>query len=680
MDTSNDTQQPVQGAQPTTLVPPSSTPSQTPQPTPAPPSVFPAAQPSQPNPASAQPSTSGQPSQTQPSQTQPTPQPPSMHARIFDKILSGLSGGPIRVVNPDGSVSAVAQSRSSMAKSIVAAALTGLMTPTHYRETPYGPVVDYSATAADAGARGQAHAQARQQQAQNLSDEQQSRKLMTLQNNSKLLQLQLASSNLQHQRMDQSKSEISDYLKPFQDYNSERNASDPQTPNAFLFQGADHAQALNQVKQFGLTETNLVQDGWKPYIDPQTHAQAYEPTYAAINPALKDIKLSPEVASRLAEMNSQFANIHDIVGGDVRIPVGLYVSALHDYQALDQTEHVLNRLNQTLHPGDTVAPIDLAPIVKGNRNQLVPALYKIQQAVGAGHGPNDGENPANVLDVLLNNAPDLLKPLGLTTQQAADKVDELANKRIAAQKVAAEAGKIAAQKAKPITFGTAPSIANDTNETPERQAQAKAVLAERDQYDAKKEALKAQYAAAKPNPNMMTASMPDGTQVAGTTDELKSAGATGVTKLPAADQSKVGIARQLISPNGLLTNTQKDLAAFKPEELTNVGNRWNEFEAGTLGSGDPRYIALRTDARLLSTALMQAHVGSRGSESIMEHFSNLADAGKMDGDTLKAAIDNERRYVTEKAMLPKAPTTQPQQKQQQTTDPAAAFGGKTRQQ
>ena len=152
--------------------------------------------------------------------------------------------------------------------------------------------------------------------------------------------------------------------------------------------------------------------------------------------------------------------------------------------------------------------------------------------------------------------------------------------------------------------------------------------------------MKAQFAANKPNPNMMTAFIPDGTQVAGTTEELKAAGIdpNKVTKLPAGDQSKVSVARQLISPNGLLTNVEKDLAAFKPEELTNIGNRWNEFDAGTLGSGDQRYIALRTDAKLLSTALMQAHVGSKGGESIMEHFQGLADAGKMDGDTLKTAI------------------------------------------
>jgi hypothetical protein len=149
---------------------------------------------------------------------------------------------------------------------------------------------------------------------------------------------------------------------------------------------------------------------------------------------------------------------------------------------------------------------------------------------------------------------------------------------------------------------------------------------------------------------LVTGSMPDGRVVAGTLDELKAAGVTNATKLGATESSKALIARQLTSPNGLISNAEKDLAAFRPEELNAIAARWNEFATGTLGSGDPRYVALRTDTQLLSTALMQAHVGSRGSEAIMEHFKNMANAGKMNGETLRAAIATERRYVEEKAM------------------------------
>jgi hypothetical protein len=150
-------------------------------------------------------------------------------------------------------------------------------------------------------------------------------------------------------------------------------------------------------------------------------------------------------------------------------------------------------------------------------------------------------------------------------------------------------------------------------------------------------ALKAMTGAAEANKpsNIVTGTSLDGRQVAGTLEELTSTGVTGITKLPSADASKVYIARQLISPDGLITNTEKDIAAFQPEELNAIGSRWNEFMTGKVGAGDPRYVALRTDTQLLSTALMQAHVGSRGSEGMMEHFGNMANAGKMDAGTSK---------------------------------------------
>lgn len=76
---------------------------------------------------------------------------------------------------------------------------------------------------------------------------------------------------------------------------------------------------------------------------------------------------------------------------------------------------------------------------------------------------------------------------------------------------------------------------------------------------------------------------------------------------------------------------------------------------GTVGTGDPRYTALRTHVNgLLGTALMQAHVGARGGERIMEHFQDIANAGKMSRDTLQAALDAEKEYVNDKAMRPTA--------------------------
>jgi hypothetical protein len=146
-----------------------------------------------------------------------------------------------------------------------------------------------------------------------------------------------------------------------------------------------------------------------------------------------------------------------------------------------------------------------------------------------------------------------------------------------------------------------------------------------------------------------------GKQVAGTPQELRSAGVNSFTKLDSGESAKVNTARQLTSPGGLFDLADKDLAQFKPGELEALGPRWNEFLAGTVGTADPRYVALRTHVNgLLSTALMQAHVGARGGERIMEHFEDIANAGKMSKETLAAALNAEKQYVQEKAMRPVA--------------------------
>ena len=163
------------------------------------------------------------------------------------------------------------------------------------------------------------------------------------------------------------------------------------------------------------------------------------------------------------------------------------------------------------------------------------------------------------------------------------------------------------------------------------------------------------YAAANPKPgSLLGGTDSDGNQVAGTQPELQAANVKNYVKLGQAEADKVNTARQLTSPSGLFALANRDLAQFKPGELEGLAPRWNEFLSGTVGAADPRYVALRTHVNgLLSTALMQAHVGARGSGQMMEHFQDIANAGKMSAPTLQAALNAEREYVAEKAMRPK---------------------------
>ena len=90
-----------------------------------------------------------------------------------------------------------------------------------------------------------------------------------------------------------------------------------------------------------------------------------------------------------------------------------------------------------------------------------------------------------------------------------------------------------------------------------------------------------------------------------------------------------------------------------------AASRWNDFLAGTVGAGDPDYTALRTKMGLSSTLLMNAHVGARGGSYLMEHFENLANAGKMNAQTLKNGVLSELDYVKDRAMLPERAGAKP---------------------
>ena len=74
--------------------------------------------------------------------------------------------------------------------------------------------------------------------------------------------------------------------------------------------------------------------------------------------------------------------------------------------------------------------------------------------------------------------------------------------------------------------------------------------------------------------------------------------------------------------------------------------------AGKLGD-DPDFAALNTHMGLLSTALMQAHVGARGSSEMLEHFQNPMNQKISTPQQLKSQLNAAYGYVKEKAMVPK---------------------------
>lgn len=153
--------------------------------------------------------------------------------------------------------------------------------------------------------------------------------------------------------------------------------------------------------------------------------------------------------------------------------------------------------------------------------------------------------------------------------------------------------------------------------------------------------------------DMVFGTTADGRQVAGSKEEMAQAGVQNAVKLPGTEAQKVVVARQLIGPRkGLFDLVNKDIDNLaKQGKLGVAASRWGDFMAGKVGS-EPDFAPLRTHMGLLSTALMQAHVGARGSKDMLQHFKDLANYSISDEKTLRNAIQAEWEYVNQKAMLP----------------------------
>jgi len=94
--------------------------------------------------------------------------------------------------------------------------------------------------------------------------------------------------------------------------------------------------------------------------------------------------------------------------------------------------------------------------------------------------------------------------------------------------------------------------------------------------------------------------------------------------------------------------------AQQQAELGPAASRWNEFMAGKVGAPNPEFTRLRTDTGLLQTLLMRMHVGARGGEHMMAHFSEMINSSKQSPENMLAALDEIDRYASDVAATPKS--------------------------
>lgn len=272
---------------------------------------------------------------------------------------------------------------------------------------------------------------------QQLSDDQQARKLMTIQNNSHLAQLQAASAHAAHEMNEEQAKNAQDFNSVFDEYDKLRT---PTEPKAYLAKDLTAEEVTAPNSGYKLTDSNIVRYGSRTVYNPQNQQDEIHPTFAILNPDLKDIQLSPDVADKLAGINSQWKDIHQTVGGTVRVPVNAYVSAMHDYQAVTQGQSTLNALSKAYGDGKS---IDLAAAVrdsKEKRNDILPALYTLTQTGAAGHTLDN--RPDSLLTTLRDapNGTQVLSLMGMTPADATKKIEDIQNQRARTAKLAAEGG------------------------------------------------------------------------------------------------------------------------------------------------------------------------------------------------------------------------------------------------
>lgn len=123
-------------------------------------------------------------------------------------------------------------------------------------------------------------------------------------------------------------------------------------------------------------------------------------------------------------------------------------------------------------------------------------------------------------------------------------------------------------------------------------------------------------------------------------------------KLTSSTRTMIEAAPKVISfvdrINALIDQQEKDLGPAK--------SRWSEFMAGKVGAPNPEFTKLRTNVGLLQTLLMRMHVGARGGEYIMKHFTDLMDSSKQSPENMRAAMGELKQYAQDLIAESQPPT------------------------
>ena len=378
--------------------------------------------------------------QPQPQQQQPQP---SIHATIFDKILKGMTGGPVYGVDAAGNRVEIPQSRSMLGKSIVAAALTGLFTPSEYRKGPYGPVLDRGASAGAAFQAGKGVMDTARQQAMQMSEDERTRRFQTLKNNIELHSIMASTALAQFKGYSEIEAGYDAAYDTLQNYQQTKDKDDP---DAILKDNLTWQEASKE-----LTDNNgknamqyiAIPHGKQSHIGPNGE-QETEPLYSIV---ANNVTMKPtaELADALATINKGWQRMYAATDGDFKIPVNMMVAALHQRSDTLQAQTLLNEYAGKI-PGFDKPVTNLLSIARDNPDAArTIASWVDDHAAGTGHekgNAGEGGGPEDLLLALAKTTGgnSLLQKAGIDPTVAADYANGIANKRISAAALAKEGG------------------------------------------------------------------------------------------------------------------------------------------------------------------------------------------------------------------------------------------------
>jgi len=358
----------------------------------------------------------------------PATAPQKAHQSILNHILTMATGGDTYYTDENGQRKIAPQSSGTLGKTLIAATLAGLLSKDEYRQTPYGPVRDYSGTGANAVAAAQGVTDKMRQAPQKLSDEAQSRKLFTLQANANTYKIMSAMALQKSATLDSQIDTAAPMLKGVDDallnLGAGEKAEDIRTGQHLSMEDA-------QAKlKGGLMDWIAVPDGKVMVLNPETGQNEPHPTYSIVNPHAK-ITLSPDAAKIAALTNPAYNNLHDVVGGEVKVPISIANAANQEVQ----TAHLLQHEADTLSASGLGEKVDIMAAVKKNR-QLIPAMDAARDQIAS------GQSPWRVLDAISTskNGMMLLDAMGISQEEANKYIKDHYNEEIKEAKIASFGG------------------------------------------------------------------------------------------------------------------------------------------------------------------------------------------------------------------------------------------------